>query len=239
MQQMSFIPVKLAHEEPYRGQSKDLGRVGYTATRVRYAVKREDDIARLPISEWIGYHLCAACRIPTPEFAIVECLDEVVAFGSRWEETAVQITNTMSQVDMIMLIKRHASSISEVYGPDLFYGNVDRHFGNFLFVPRGGEQVLLALDYSRAGPAFAPPFGPFPMPENSTTAGAHAFMTDQKIFDQSTFKDALDSLKGLSDDWLKRVLDAAPSDWFVSVDKQQLLDWWDNDRSARLSEIHS
>ncbi|WP_321895995.1 hypothetical protein [Paraburkholderia heleia] len=239
MIQTSFLPVKLIHQEPFSG-TKDLALVGYTADRIRYAVKRESDGPTLPVSEWIGYHLCRHCSIHTPEFAIVECTNGELAFGSRWEEHAEQIGSGTAQVRALDLLATHASAISAIHSVDRFMVNPDRHAGNFLFVVRTGIQLCLAMDFSMAGPRDALPFGRHPLQAPCNTYSIIEIVrTHLGKFDDGAYRTAIDALKTFTSANLAGILSGAPDEWFESVTRQQLMDWWDNDALQRLSELET
>jgi len=237
MQQISFMPVKLAHEEPYYGPGKFLSLVGYTSNRIRYAVKRESDQPCLPISEWIGYKLCEACGVPTPEYAIVECLDGEISFGSRWEEYSRQISSSMPGADAILLLRDHGAAISEMHAVDRLIGNVDRHAGNLIFARRAGEEIALAMDFSQAGPTIFKPFGVHPMSGQCLTMELIALMKGHGFFHEGRYKRILGLLAAIGPNDFRAILDSAPDAWFVSIRKEELTDWWDNERPTRLMEI--
>src|SRR5690606_5967915 len=136
------------HQEPYAGETADLKLVGYTRDRIKFAIKRESDAPTLPIAEWIGHHLCQLVGVRVPEFAVVACVDGELAFGSRWEESAVQMSELMPIQDKLLLLKTHATDISAIHAMDQVYANPDRHGGNLLFVIRAGIQMCLAFDFS-------------------------------------------------------------------------------------------
>lgn len=237
MTQTSFLPVKLVHEEPHSG-TKDLALVGYTVDRIRYAVKRESDGAALPISEWIGYHLCRHCSIHTPEFAVVECTSGELAFGSRWEENSKQINAAMAAIQAFQLLSSHAETISAIHGIDRFMINTDRHAGNFLFVVRAGVEMCLAMDFSMAGPRDALPFGDHPLRENCNTYSIFSVLRDHLgKFEPSAYASTIMALKTIDTPAFSAILTSAPDEWFSAVSRQQLTDWWDNNALKRLSEL--
>ena len=186
MNQTSFFPVQIAHQEPYGGNTNDLKVVGYTKDRIKYAVKRESDASALPIAEWIGHHLCQLAGVATPEFAVVECVGGEIAFGSRWEESALQISDAMPTQDRLLHVSQHSTAISRVHAVDRVYANPDRHAGNFLFVIRAGLDLCLAFDFSLAGPRNHDAFGRTPLPPSSNTLQLMGIVRDHL----GTFNDA-------------------------------------------------
>ena len=239
MSQANLFPVKLFHEESTSG-TKDLKLIGYTAARVKYAVKRESDGALLPLAEWIGHHLSRLCDIATPDFDIVECLNGELAFGSRWDDNVTQITPGMAQADALLLLQTHASAISPIFGLDFFLPNPDRHAGNFLFVRRAGVQVCLSMDFSLSSVRNAIPFGELPMyPEcNTNILLRDIFIKHFNNFDKRAFNKSLDTIRSISIDQISTILNGAPDAWFSLVTRRQIIDWWDTSSGARIAQVH-
>lgn len=237
MAQTSFLPVQITHQEPYGGQTADLRLVGYTSDRIKYAIKRESDARLLPLAEWIGHNLCRMAGVYTPEFTLVTCIDGEIAFGSRWEESATQINEATPIQERLLLLKTHATDISAIHAVDQMYANPDRHPGNLLFVVRSGIEMCLAFDFSRAGPRNGLPFGTTPLPPDCLTMVIMDIIKDYlNAFDGAVYKDVIDSLERISSSDFRTVLDNAPDNWFTAIDKEDLLSWWDNERSIRLEE---
>jgi hypothetical protein len=241
MAQTSFLPIKLSNEEPYEGGTKDLALVGFTADRIRYAVKRESDGEFLPISEWIGHHLCRICQIPTPEFAVVECVNGEVAFGSRWEEGSRQISSAMPQSEALQLLIEHGTDIFAVHALDRFMVNPDRHAGNFLFVTRAGTRICLSMDFSMAGPRDGVPFGNHPLSLESKTYQIIRIVSPyvDELRARAAFLSTVDKLKNVTSTQFANILEAAPDAWFATLGRSDLQSWWDNHASSRLSDLES
>lgn len=239
MNQTSFLPVKIAHEEPYMGTA-DLRLVGYTASRQRYAIKRRSDGTLLPLAEWLGYNLCRLSGIGTPEFAVVECLSGELAFGSRWEEPAFQITHSTPPNQTLLMLSSHRRDVSSIHGLDRVYANPDRHAGNYLFVTRAGAQMALAMDFSRAGPMNGgEPFGAVPLPSDCPTMVIAQILADRGLADARSYRETLARVAGVQTADLSRALDAAPDDWFDTIGKAAILDWWDNSMSERVAQART
>lgn len=227
MSQLGILPIKLMYEEPYSGNSSDLRSIGYTPNKIRYALKREKDAPLLPLSEWIGYKLSEFCNILTPDYDIVECIDGDLAFGSRWEEGS---TDIYSQPFPLNFIIDNSPTISQTHALDIFYGNIDRHAGNFLTAYRSNEKVLLAMDFSRAGPIAETPFGPQPLPFGCNTIALASFMSNpaNKYFDEKKYDDCKKTLKTITKRDFEIMIEPVPDQWFSSISKQDILEWWDN-----------
>ena len=132
-QQTTLFPTELVHEEPYLAGTKHLSRIGWDIANSKYAIKSEKDGQLLPLMEWIGYHLCRFCSIPTPNFEIVRCVDGSLAFGVQWVENVIELGGAPS-TKALAVLKAHYSQISAILTLDRFMPNIDRHAGNFFEV---------------------------------------------------------------------------------------------------------
>lgn len=237
MTQTSLFAVKLSHEEPFAGGTKDLRLIGYTDTMVKYAVKREVDGALLPLAEWIGHHLSLKCGIAVPDFDVVECLDGQLAFGSRWEAKATQCGHEM--VKNMATIAAHSDSISKILGLDFFLPNPDRHTGNFLFIDRGENSTCLSMDFSLSSVRDGIPFGRHPMgPGRNTNILLEKILKKTlNKFNKFKFNEPLDALKTVSTDDIKTILAGAPDLWFTGLGRDDILNWWESNKGARLIQV--
>lgn len=237
--QSTFLPVKLVMEEPNTNGGRDLTCVGYTANKIKYAVKRLDDDKLLPLSEWIGYKLCELVGILTPDYSVLECLDGSLAFGSRWEDDSKQIYS-FEPAFKVNFVYENAPEMSRIFALDIFYGNEDRHFGNFISTRRAGEDVLLAMDFSRAGPVISSPFGHNSLPINCKTSICMDVLKNtipRSIFDDKKFTECKTIIEKLTKIDMGIILDSAPKEWFIGVSKDDILNWWDTGFKARVDEI--
>lgn len=237
MTQTSLFAVKLSHEEPFSGGTKDLRLIGYTETMAKYAVKREIDGPLLPLAEWIGHHLSRECGINTPEFDIVECLDGQLAFGSRWESTATQCSHEVAK--RMSTIALHSEAISKILGLDFFLPNPDRHTGNFLFVERGPTAICLSMDFSLSSVRDGTPFGRHPMNPGRNTSVLLELILKKTLnkFSKSKFNESIDALKALDTTDMESILAGAPDLWFTSLGRNDILRWWDANKGARLIQV--
>lgn len=236
--QTSFIPVKILNQDPF-SDGKDLKLVGYAVNEIKYAIKRESDMPALPLAEWIGYRLCELCDILTPEYAIVECVDGEIAFGSRWEYDTRQINSSSSNLDRLAFVRDNASEISRVHAFDIFYGNQDRHARNFMVTQRASGPSLLAFDFSQAGPAIKIPFGQYPLSRDCQTLKLIDNIVKGHLnkFDNRKYNDCVSRIKQITKNQFVKILDSAPSNWFQSVEKSELLNWWDNEFTLRVAAL--
>lgn len=236
MRQVSFLPVKLVHEEA-TGGTRDLRLVGYGADKTKYAVKRESDGPLLPLAEWIGHRISALCEIPTPPFDIVECMDGEIAFGSRWVDGSTQIKALNSAA--LDLLSSHAAAVSKIIGLDFFLPNPDRHLGNFLFVPGTDPPSCLSFDFSLSNVRDGLPFGSHPMALSVKTNMIlrNVLIKQLNKFDKHRYNDALTAVKKVTTEQMADVLDEAPVQWFTTVGKDEILRWWDSSKGTRIVQV--
>lgn len=227
MSQSNLFPLKLLHEEEFSG-TKDLKCIGHAIGGTRYAVKKESDGELLPLAEWLGHHISRLCGIPTPDFEIVECLNGELAFGSRWEENSISLTNGTPTVDVLLMLSIHAEAISEILGLDHHLNNHDRHCGNFLFVPRNNKQICLSMDFSCANVRNGLPFGEDYFKEgcNTLLLMNGVMVNHLSKLSKKSFNAALDAVQAITYSQISTILTGAPDAWFTLVNRSQILDWW-------------
>ena len=131
--QSALFPIDIVHEFPATGSTADLKHCGLGADHHKYALKTIDDNVFLPISEWVGYHLCRSLGIATPDFEIVKRPDGTLAFGSRWENNSRQLSKNPSLLEMNNTFSICKNELSEIYAIDTFLPNEDRH-GRNIFI---------------------------------------------------------------------------------------------------------
>ncbi len=91
---MSMLSVNVLHEvdsSTLGFDGADLKRIAHYDDGHDYAMKRVEDDHRLPLSEWVSYHLFKACGIPVPDYAILIRGQLPPAFGSRLVHGSSQI----------------------------------------------------------------------------------------------------------------------------------------------------
>jgi hypothetical protein len=191
----------------------------------------------LPLAEWVGHKLSELCEIPTPAYDIVECLSGEIAFGSRWIDSTTQIKVFDSVAHD--LVSTHAAAISKIFGLDFFLPNPDRHLGNFLFAQQSDPPACLSFDFSLSCVRNGLPFGSHPMgPATKTNVILREFLI-KKVgkFDKHRYNEALIAVKDVSNSQMSSILNSAPVQWFTKVSKQEILDWWESSKSARIAQV--
>lgn len=238
-QQINLFPIELVHEEPYHGGTKHLSRVGWDLANSKFAIKSERDGTLLPLTEWISYHLCRFCSIPTPDFEIVRCVDGSLAFGVRWVHDATQIDELMPVPQALSILSTQYNQISAILTLDRFLPNIDRHVGNFFFVTREGTQLVLSFDYSLAGariyeaPKSSHPFGAWPLPPDCNTNKLIKCLPGKQVDPKITTR-VNNALANITRQDFENILNGAPDEWFTIVDRAGLMHWWDNESTKRI-----
>lgn len=228
MHQISMFPVLLVDEYPAdRTQSQDLMLIGIDGQNRRYALKTTDDAPLLPLTEWVCYHLCRLCHIPTPEFAIVERLNGTLAFGSRWAEGAWQASPATASFDeLIQRIADTKDNISAMFALDAFMPNEDRHLGNILFLDACASA--LAFDWSRTHL-----FHPWPWPPGCNSEQVWRWLQTESLTFPDSIAKVLDRLQAISETQLAQIFDAAPPEWRAGFNVPAAVQWWQAHRHER------
>ena len=232
--QASLLPIRIIQQVPSTLQTADLKTIGLGDDGFEYALKRLEDHALLPISEWMGYQLCRAVGLFTPDFAPVWLDDDTPAFGSRWEQAA-QIGIPPHPIEVA---KYFGGSMrlqnASVFGVDAFLPNEDRHSLNFMWRNTSMGVVPLAFDFSRAWLITGLPFGGHPLHSQSATMKMWSYLKAQ--FGYQIPSKIFQKISSLPDDWLKQVLDAAPAHWLAGFDPKPTIEFWVHHRQQRCTE---
>ena len=232
--QTSLVPIRIIQQLPSNQVSADLKTIGLGDDGFEYALKRIEDHPLLPITEWMGYQLSRAIGLFTPDFAPVWVDDDTPAFGSRWEQTA-QIGVPPHPVELARYFGGGMRALTEpIFAVDAFLPNDDRHGRNFMWRSTATGPVPLAFDFSRAWLLTGLPFGAHPIGNHSNTLNWWSYFKGQ--FGYQAPAPAMQKIADLSDDWLERVLDAAPAQWLAGFDAQPTIDFWVHQRRQRCTE---
>ena len=222
--QTSLLPVVIEHEFDSTFDGKDLKRLGRGNDGHTYALKRLADHATLPLCEWVGYHLCRATSIRTPDFSIVHFEDgQPPAFGSRIFDAKRQVNKDPGSYEIAAFFRSHLSAVASIYALDAFIANPDRHGRNLMVADMPGGSVLWAFDFSRAWIRLGMPFG-----NTEALRDSHTQKWWKGFKSRGATPDLalLDRVADLGDDWLDRVVNAAPADWRVAIDCDAILAYW-------------
>ena len=233
MIQTSFLKVIVTSEiaSPFE-ETKALKIISKCDDNYEYATKRLIDVAKIPISEWVGYHLWRACGLPTPEFAILHYTDQrPPAFGSRIE-VAYSESPKEDNVRIANFFRPHLPAIAKIYPVDAFLPNIDRHGRNFLVRHAITTPTLLSIDYSHAWVQTGLPFGNTTRLEKSNTQKWWKHF--QGRMNAKVDFSALEKIENLSDDWLSIVITSAPEEWIKSLNIDLIDEFWRNNRVSRI-----
>lgn len=235
MSQISLIPVVLVDEQPAdKSKSKDLLWVGLDEQDRRYALKTvEPDHPYLPLTEWLCYHLCGLAGILTPDFAIVKRMDGSDAFGSRWEENAKEFSPAkVSEADFIIWLTRSQGDVSAMFALDAFMPNLDRHFGNMLFIQTGERMRALAFDWSRTRI-----FEPWPWLADCNSAIVWKWLTtNPNLTDLREVATRMKRIQSITGEQVESILLAAPELWRDNFDCAAAGEWWNSHRDQRAAD---
>ena len=232
--QTSLVPIRIIQQLPSSLGTADLKTIGLGDDGFEYALKRIEDHPLLPISEWVGYQLSRSIGLYTPDFSAVWLDDKTPAFGSRWEQAA-QIGVPPHPVEIARYFGGSMRELTEpIFAVDTFLPNVDRHVRNFMWRNTPNGLVPLAFDFSQAWLMTGLPFGVRPMPNGCHTTTSWKYFRGQFGYQlpAQTFQKIID----LPDEWLERVLRAAPFQWLESFDVDSTINQWVLYRQERCTQ---
>lgn len=228
--QYNMFKVKIIQELPYAGTSADLKRIGIGDDGNHYALKTLNDSALLPISEWIGYHLCRAVGVNTPDFSVVELTDGALAFGSKWDGNTFQVPKLLTPIDAVNHFQPVKSALECIYAVDAFLPNEDRHARNILMRSTPSGTIPLAFDFSRASLMLGLPFGS-DLTANCKTLEFWRYF--KHLLGLRPCARSFATIQSLPDDWLEHIIASAPTSWSAGFPVQDTVDFWKNDRGSR------
>jgi len=235
--QTSLVPIRIIQQLPSSHATADLKAIGLGDDGFEYALKRIEDHPLLPISEWMGYQLSRAIGLFTPDFAPVWLDEQTPAFGSRWEQTA-QIGVPLNPMEIAHFFGGGMRGLTEpIFAVDAFLPNEDRHGRSFMWRSASNGPMPLAFDFSRAWLVTGLPFGAHPMPLDCQTHNWWRYFKGQFAYQAPA--QAMQKIADLPDDWLQRVLAAAPAQWIAGFDVQPTIDFWVQHRRQRCTEALS
>lgn len=220
--QKSLFPTKLVIEQPYIGTSKMLKVVGFDQQDRKYAVKfSTPEEPEAALTEWICYNLCELLGIPHPDFDQVIRTNGDTAFGSRWDESALQLNaSEMTQGEVVALFVKGKADTNSIAAIDQFLPNPDRHLGNYLFRTNQKTTRVVAFDWSQSIL-----FDPWPAHSSSVTMANWRDMRGL-LKDRESIRSTIEGLKGISPETFESILNSAHPTWSSPERIKQLLNWW-------------
>lgn len=235
--QMSMFSVNVLHEvdsSTLGFDGADLKRIAHCDDGHDYAMKRVEDDPRLPLAEWVSYHLFKACGVLVPDYAVLRRGQLPPAFGSRLVQGSSQIQTNPDAYSVATYFANHHTELGTIYPLDAFLPNPDRHGRNILKRVGTLGDSLLAIDFSRAWVMNGAPFG-----DESCMKGSHSETWWGYFHGRLNIKanySALDKIANqLKDDWLSTVINLAPAEWTASVDVNEINEFWIKQRINRVS----
>ncbi len=227
MNQQSLFAIQLVDEIDSPFVSKDAKAIGIDAAENEYMLKRLQEGALLPLTEWLGHHLCRLCGIPTPEFTVVLRPNGEPAFGSKIDYALVDFNrDTLSEADKSSLVVHTADSISRSLILDVFFPNPDRHFGNWLFARRRDRFTALAIDWSRVTALYDPLLTDWPWQEGCVSNQSLASLHKLGAFSVDAVRRTAEALSQVNEDDISSIMSSAPLIWRANFDERGMLSWW-------------
>lgn len=228
--QLQFWPRKALIEYPPAKQTADSLGMAEADDGALYYIKADDRGRPTRASEWLGTHIAEAVGIQAPAAVAVERLSGDIVFGSRRivgvaDDIATRsYLLTPSASNAAMPISGLTGVLSRIYALDMFLGNVDRHFGNYLSIDDNGVRRLYAFDFSRAV-FWQWPWTGYPEPQTHTRTHGR-LLRQLHGFDGAAANAVLDNLAGLAPATIEGFLNHMPTDWCTDQLRAQFTEIW-------------
>lgn len=236
MTQGDLFPVRvMQHCKPLHG--KDVKVDGYAEDGMRWTLKRQSEHPGLPAGEFLAYRLAQACSLPTPHFGILRDLDGAPVFGSRHEAGLVNLQE-LSPLDQARELSNCQGRICACFAIDLFLGNEDRHFGNFLFRRRAdGLLTAMPIDWGRAW--FVNGWPPRDVHLRKCITTNHIeLLRSMNLWSPTDALMLMGTLASVSASRMAAWAEEMPAAWLSQVQRGTLAGWWGGEAfHARVSTI--
>jgi hypothetical protein len=240
--QTTFLTTKVLHEidaSTFGIDGKDLKVIGRAGDGYDYAMKRVEDNPSLPLTEWVAYCLYKKCGISIPDFAILDRGLIPPAFGSRWIQEPIQISEgNLDAYSITNFFNDVKVQLSSIYPIDAFYVNSDRHGRNLIKQNQLTSVNLYTIDFSRSWIINGFPFGDINRLVNSQTQKWWKFFyKNMKI--SPSFDNLEKIVTELSDSWIRTTIMLSPEEWRNSINIDAIEEFWIKERSKRVDYAKS
>lgn len=242
--QRELFPLVLSGILPDCPQGQHLELVGEVGSD-RYYCKADKNGTPLRATEWFFSSLAQHLNIPVPDFAPVRNPETgEVLFGSKhqWgtaDHFAVQTFLTTPQIDDPVIGRNGAwlrGYLARLYVLDIFSGNPDRQFVNFLLAPAGGSRRLLAFDFASADLTNLSS-RKFRIAETQTLSVGKR-LRFLHGFDLHSAEEMVERIAAVPPSVAENIIESMPEDWLGEVEKGKICESWSNggtkDRVAAL-----
>jgi hypothetical protein len=233
--QSSILPINIIHKLDYVGTA-DLKEIGLGDDGFQYALKTLAVNPLIPICEWVGYHLCRAVKIATPDFSVVYD-SGVPAFGSRIESVFQFDKAQINPTDVALRFGQGKPKIEAIFAVDAFLPNHDRHLTNFMWRNTPLGDLPLSFDMADSWLRHGLPFGLHPPLKTDKTMLLWAYLKAQFSYDAHDA--TLAAIESLHDNWMGDVLRAAPTEWLAAFSQNDTINFWKSHRQSRRHDAKS
>ena len=240
--QNELLPLRTKIESPRAYPTADAWGEVLAEDGHSYVIKSNLRAKDVPASEIIGSCLATNLDVPCPIWRIIELQTGEICFGSRKiggiasaVETEDYLRNSPSNL-VNSLVTGASRALSSMYALDLFIGNVDRHFGNYVITYLDGKKILYSIDMGRA---LLWNDNYLAIPERGTNTRERFFeWSPAHAFDVASIFAMLDKIEKLESRLMTDILGRVPSDLLPAVDKKNaILHWWNVGRFEKIELI--
>jgi hypothetical protein len=204
-----------------------------------YVVKDDIPIGmKVRASEYFWLNLARSVGLPAPQVQLLKDSSGRLLSGTRRELSSLEQNMAISTL-LTGSVVNGGIQLSRIFAFDLFSGNWDRHFQNYLILQEpGGTHAVLAIDFSHV---FACPNLATPDPvieANCSTRRYIAALIAQYGFDRVSATVILERLRDLNFSVIEDILSNLPQEWLSDVERAPIKSWWNSpERQVRSNKI--
>jgi hypothetical protein len=233
MQQSNLVPILCNRTAP-APQSADAEFIAISdQLGKQFLCKGQKQHPMHPAIEWICSSLARDCRLPVPNFSVVEVAQYpgVLMFGSEWVNGCVDYVSAISNI-------KNYQVFNEVLELDFFAHNVDRHYGNYLYMKKDDGFDIGLVDFSRAMLYHGWPLPLLPFKHTDNTIiyfndwkGRYGYLKSANI---------INKISAMSSSWMSDIISGMPPAWLDDTTKENLVNWWScvNTHDSRISRLN-
>lgn len=179
----------------------------------------------LAVSEITGYRVFEACGFAVPYYGVLDLPDGRVGFGSRIEG-GLDSPLAGDPVQLLAELAACAGLLSGMLALDMWLGNEDRHWNNFLWRRNDAMQLTpMIIDFSRAWLVRGWP------PQDLRGQACHtttmiAALRGMGLWRRAAASATLSRVGAIAHTDFAGWLADAPSEWMEPAARAQVQAWW-------------
>lgn len=232
----------------------DFGPLGNGVTRPRmvraddgllYVIKADSHEApTCRASEFLWLSIARVVGLPVPTPTVIADASGDTFVGMRYEAERIRDHQLATFALLNGQAHNAGEQLAKIFAFDLFCGNWDRHFENYLVLESHGQLVVMAIDFSHVLPntgQISHSIDPI-LVTNCATRGffpivAKPYLPDAHARSQAcgAATKTLDRIEKISDNAINEILGNFPADWLAQAARSEIAQWWSS--QARVTRV--